>query len=478
MDISEHNVQQVNNNQIDLFEILHQIWLGRKTLLITMAIFFASGLLYIFYKSVTTIKEYESKVTLFVESPTVDSLLTVIKSTVFLSEVMKINLSRSKSEPYISVLQILDQQTRPSQGTLEALMNRINAEKGNSGILVITVIMQDQRIATQLADSILHTLTQFLMETQIKRVERNQKNLAVDTSLNFQFLREGSARNLQYLSKNISENIKFLSEGSVKDIRYLSESTSRDIQFLAEGSTKNIQFLAESFAKNIQFVNGGSEKNIQFLKEGYLKAETTYLQAQQALTDFYARNSSNMESIDSMEVKRLNSDIKLKYSVYSTLYQDLEQEKIGAKKETEQVKIEVDKQLGQAKIDAENQLEQAKIDAYKKVEQAKISSAKQLEQANLDAAKQIELTKLDGEKQLEQAKFDAEKQLEQIKLDAVKKMTSFNVVEPATTAKQVSVSGKQKVIWLMVFIGFVVGIGIIFGKKFFNKIVAVNSPEF
>ena len=225
-------------------------------------------------------------------------------------------------------------------------------------------------------------------------------------------------------------------------------------------------------------MNEGSEKNIQFLKEGYLKAETTYLQAQQALTDFYARNSSNMESIDSMEVKRLNSDIKLKYSVYSTLYQDLEQEKIGAKKETEQVKIEVDKQLGQAKIDAENQLEQAKIDAYKKVEQAKISSAKQLEQANLDAAKQIELTKLDGEKQLEQAKFDAEKQLEQIKLDAVKKMTSFNVVEPATTAKQVSVSGKQKVIWLMVFIGFVVGIGIIFGKKFFNKIVAVNSPEF
>ena len=98
----------------------------------------------------------------------------------------------------------------------------------------------------------------------------------------------------------------------------------------------------------IQFQKEGSSKSIQFLTDGYLKSESTYQQSQQALADFYKKNSMNPQLIDSIEVKRLNADIKLKYNVYSELYRQLEQAKIEANKQEEQVKLDAEKQIEQA----------------------------------------------------------------------------------------------------------------------------------
>jgi hypothetical protein len=286
-------------------------------------------------------------------------LITVTKNPLFISELLKIKLTASKPGPALTVAEVLDQQTIPPQGNLAGLTNRINATKGNEGILMITVKMQDQSTATQLADSVVQKLPQFLKETQVKKAEKNQKMLAEDSSKDIQLRTDRSSRNLQYLSK-------------------------------------------------------GSSKNIQFLTEEYLNAESIYLQSQQALADFYNRNSKNLESIDSIEVKRLNLDIKLKYNVYSALYQ-------------------------------------------------------QLELAKIDAKKQLEQVKLDAEKQLEQTRIDVAKQIEQVAIDAEKKIPIINVLEPATVATLLNEPKAKKVLLLMVFFGFIVGIGIVFGKKFWNK---------
>jgi hypothetical protein len=381
METNDQNLQRINDDEIDLAEVLRHVWAGRWILLITMAAFFAMAIIYLLYSSYSGTKEYESQVTLLVESPSPDSLISVTKNPLFISELLKIKLTASKPGPALTVAEVLDQQTIPPQGNLAGLTNRINATKGNEGILMITVKMQDQSTATQLADSVVQKLPQFLKETQVKRVEKNQKMLAEDSSKNIQLMTDRSSRNLQYLSK---------------------------------GSSKNIQLLTE-----------GSSKNIQFLTEGYLKAESIYLQSQQALADFYNRNSKNPELIDTIEVKRLNFDIKLKYNVYSALYQQLES----------------------AKIDAKNQSEQGKIDAEKQLEQAK----------------------LDAEKQLEQTRIDVAKQIEQVALDAEKKIPVINVLESATVATLLNAPKAKKVLLLMVFFGFIVGIGIVFGKKFYDK---------
>jgi len=59
----------------------------------------------------------------------------------------------------------------------------------------------------------------------------------------------------------------------------------------------------------------------------------------------------------------------------------------------------------------------------------------------------------------------------------VKKNPEINVLEPATSATQVKSSKAQKVLWLMIFIGLIVGLGIVFGKRFFVKSNFANSPK-
>jgi hypothetical protein len=381
MEQNNQNIQRLNEDEIDLADLLRQVWAGRWIILITTGVFLVMGVLYLLYNKYTGIKEYESQATLFVESPSPDSLIPVIKSPLFISEVLKIKLIGLKPGAELTVAEVLDQKTEPPQGNLAGLTDRINATKGNAGILVMAVKMQDQRTAKQLTDSVVQKLTQFLKETQVKRAAKNQELLLEDTTKSFQVMREATSRNLQYLSK---------------------------------GASKNIQYLTQ-----------GSSKNIQFLTEGYTKAESIYLQAQKALADYYTLNSKSSGMIDSLEVKRLNADIKLKYNVYSGLYQQLESAKIEAKKQAELV--------------------------------------------NIDATKQLEQAKLEAEKQFEQKRIDAAKQLEQVNLDAVKKVPVINLLEPATLATELNVPKTKKVLLLMGFFGIIVGVGIVFGKKFWEK---------
>jgi len=359
MENSEQNIQRVNEDEIDLADLLRQIWAGRWIIVITTIVFIAMAVLYLLYNNYSGVKEYESQATLFVESPSPDSMITVTKSPLFISEVLKIKLTGLKPGSAVIVAEVLDQQTNPPQGNLTGLTGRINATKGNTGIVVIAVKMQDKAIATQLADSVVQKLTQFLKATQIKRAEKNQL-------------------------------------------------------ILAEDSTKNFKLISDSFSRNIQFLSKNAAKNLQFLTESYQSAESKYLRAQQSLSDYYQQNSKNQGTIDSLEVKRLNADIKMKFNLYSTLYQQLEQAKIEAKKQFEQGKIE-------------------------------------------------------GEKRLEQTKADLTNQLDQVTLDAVKKVPVINVLEPATAATELNVPKTKKVLLLMGFFGIIVGVGIVFGKKFWEK---------
>jgi len=474
METNNQTLKQSDNSELDLAKLIIQVWAGRRIILISMALFLAIGIFYLIYPSFLGIKEYEAQATLFVESPSPDSLITVTRSPLFISEVLKIKLAGIIPGDARTVAEILDKQTIPPQGNLASLTNRIIATKGDAGIVMITVKMQDQSTATQLTDSVTKKLTQFLKETQQKRVVKNQQLLAMDTSKTFQDITEASLRNMQYQSKGAINNIKFLTEGTSKDIRYLSRETSKNIQFLNKGSEKEIEFQKEGAAKNIQFQEDISAKNIQFLSEGLIKAESIYIQSQKELDHFYKMNSSNVGAIDSIEVNRLNSDIRLKHDVYSGLYQQLQQAKIEGNKQAEMVKIDEDKQLERVKINADKQLEQAKLDSVKQLEQAKLNLDKQLEQAKLDADKQLEQTKIEADKQIQQAKADAENQMKKLEMQDVKSVPLINVLEPATLIVRMNRLKTVKVILFMFFFGLLNGVGIVFGKNFWDKNLKKN----
>jgi len=359
MENSEQNIQRVADDEIDLADLLRQGWAGRWIILITTLIFFVMAGLYLLYNNYSGIKEYESKATLLVESPSPDSLITITRSPQFISEVLKIKLNGLKPGQPMTVAEVLENQTKPPQGTIEGLTNRINAVKRNGGILVIAVKMQDQITAPLITDSVVNKLTQFLKETQLKRAEKKQELLTNDT-------------------------------------------------------LKNFQILTDSFSRNLKFLTKSSKKNLQFLTESYQNAESKYMLAQKALSDYYNRNSKTMEYIDSLEVKRLNADIKMKFNLYEKLYQ-------------------------------------------------------QLEQAKIETRKQIEQGIIDGEKRLVQTKVELTNQIEQVTFSALNKTPVISVLEPATCAILVSVTKTKKVTLLMVFFGIIVGIGIVFGKNFWEK---------
>jgi len=297
------------DDEIDLADLLRQLWAGRKIILITTFVFLAAGIGYSVYKSGRVVKEYQSQVTLFAASPSADSLLRVLSYPPFYKVVLESKLTGLQTKGKISVQEALNSQI-PPQGTLASLMNRVRATKGDANTLVISVQMQDQDVTRQLADSVVRILGQYLDNAKWTRIEKAEK-------------------------------------------------------ILKEDSVKNIALLTETTSKNLKHLSKKCSANLQFLNDAYLRAESNYIQARQVLSAYYASNSVNPELVDSLEVNRLKADIAMKYNVYSRLYQQLEQAKVSVKNQLEIAELDAARQVDQVKIDAVKQVEQLKLRAVK-----------------------------------------------------------------------------------------------------------------
>ena len=309
MESTTNPIPSSSDDEIDLAELLRQLWSGRKIIIITTIIFLVIGIGYSYYKSLQMVKEYQSQVTLFVESPSPDSLLKIFSYPPFFTEVLQLELTGLYPDESLSVEEVLENQT-PPQGTVASLMNRVTALKGDATTLIITVQMQDMNAATQLADSVVQKLTQYLNAAQKIRVEQTQ-------------------------------------------------------QILKEDSVKNIQLLLDNSSRNLKHLKQESSVNLHSLNDACIQAESNYLRARQTLSEFYALNALSLESIDSLEVNMLNADINLKHTIYCGLYQQLEQAKLSAKNQLEQARLDAAKQIDQATIDAAKKIEQLNLDAGK-----------------------------------------------------------------------------------------------------------------
>jgi len=168
-----------NDDEIDLLEIMRKLWAGRISILLTTALFVVLGGLYVIYNKFTIIPEFESRVVLYVDSPTPEFLPTLLGSTPFLTEVLKISLKDSGNTQTETVSDVLNKKTKPPQGSIAGLNGRINAIPGNAGTLEVIVKMQDPFVAKQLADSISQKISAFLINFQMQRVQKNIQYLAV-----------------------------------------------------------------------------------------------------------------------------------------------------------------------------------------------------------------------------------------------------------------------------------------------------------
>ena len=165
------------DDEIDLSEIVRQLWAGRKIILYTTALFIILAGIYIFSKKLTIVPEYESTVTLYIESSSPEVLPTIITGAPFMSEMLKVILIHPVMHKPVTVLDVL-KQFNPPQGNVAGMTGRVNAKTGKAGTLQITVMMQDSQIATQLADSIASKLSPFLINFHLLRSQKNLQYLA------------------------------------------------------------------------------------------------------------------------------------------------------------------------------------------------------------------------------------------------------------------------------------------------------------
>lgn len=169
------NKTVLKNDEIDIMDIVQQLWAGRKIIFIITTAFLILGGMYILYKKITIIPEYESRITVFVDAPSPEVLLAQITGTSFLTDVLKINLYDKGTNRNLTLEDILNKNTIPPQGNVAGLTNRVSLRSGQAGTYEIAVMMQDPGFAMQLADSVANKVTPFLSNFKTKRIQKNQE---------------------------------------------------------------------------------------------------------------------------------------------------------------------------------------------------------------------------------------------------------------------------------------------------------------
>lgn len=237
-------INSPSSEEIDLIEILHKVWDGRKTIFKWMGIFFLVGLLIV----IASPKEYKSEVKLLVETGSGSSGMSgllqqfgglaglslgtgagedaltpelypdIIKSTPFLLEIMEQKVTESKFDSTLKVSEYIQRHIRPGVGSLVMeytfglpgkimgwfkkkpetlpvvenkkqesrplklnpmqsavageLAKRIKAQAGEaSSTLNISVELQDPMVAAQLVDSVVTSLTSYIVDYRTQKAK-------------------------------------------------------------------------------------------------------------------------------------------------------------------------------------------------------------------------------------------------------------------------------------------------------------------
>ena len=201
---------------------VRQIWTGRKTILLTTALFVVLGGLYIIFKILTVIPEYESRVTLYVDSSAPEIIPALITGAPFLTEVLKIRLNNSVNNQDETGPNVLNNNTKPPQGSVSGLMGRISAKPGKAGTIELSVMLQDPAQAKQLADSVAQKLSPFLIAFQMQRVQKNLEYLEA-RYLDSESAYQASLKALSDFYDQHAANVRTMDTIAVKRLRAESD---------------------------------------------------------------------------------------------------------------------------------------------------------------------------------------------------------------------------------------------------------------
>ncbi len=338
-----HTPSLIEGGEIDLFDIIRQIWDRKRTIIITVLIFLFFGI----FVAMVSPEEYTSEVVLMPQSSSpsggASGLLRQFGGLAGISlggsssGNIGVDLypDIARSTPFF--LHMMDQpvfvSTLDTTVVLKNYMTELIDPPITDYIKQYTIGLPKLLIGlpVQIINSFKDKPKQAaapVTDTTVSEdtVVDNQASDAVKNVIKLSSQEKGAMGKL-------SQRIETL----IEDNGTLSVSvTMPDPYAAAKVAELSVEFLTNYL---IEYKTEKSKSNLTFLEEQYEQAQTKYFRTQQRLAQFRDRNSNIVSARAQTELERLENENQLTYQVYQGLAQQLEQARITVQEETPVFKV-------------------------------------------------------------------------------------------------------------------------------------------
>ena len=312
---------QINNNtslddEIDLVELLKQIWSGRKIILYSAIVGGLMGLII----ALLSPNSYSASVSIV---PQLSGETIAGGNLSGIAALAGINLgsvgASDELSPYVYPLLV---ESVPFQ--LELMQSRFNFEAIKEPISFIKYHTEIKKLSLfQIIKKYTIGLPFLILDVLKGKEDKGGGNLSQSSTI-FYFT-EKEAEVSEILEENISIEI------NEKDNFILIKSTSPEPLLSAQLAERVTGFLQKYITK-IKIAK--AQENLEFLKERIKEKEIGFKRIQKELAKFSDRNNNVVSVMSSMKQQNIQSEYSLAFGVYSELAKQIEQAEIQVKKDT------------------------------------------------------------------------------------------------------------------------------------------------
>ena len=304
------------NDEIDLIEILKQLWIRKKIIFYSIIAGGCMGLLI----AVLTPNLYSSSTSIV---PQISGETKVGGNLSGLAALAGIDFgSVGTSEELSPYLYPLLVESVPFQ--LELMHSEFNYEDSEEPV---SYFKYQTEIKTLSLLGVFKKYTIGLPFLIIEAIKGEEKMMGFDLS---------ESKNIYKFTKDEAEVSEILTENISIDINdkenfIVIKSTSPE-PLLSAQLTEKVTELLQKYITKIKIAK--AQENLVFLKERMKEKEINFKKVQQKLAKFSDRNKNVVSVISSMKQQNLQSEYSLAFGVYSELAKQIEQAEIQVKKDT------------------------------------------------------------------------------------------------------------------------------------------------
>ena len=319
--------EQNKKDEIDLFESLRKIWIGRKTIIKSMIVFFIIGIIFIIFSP----KEYKSTITLVVETNTSGSSMSGLLQQ--FGGLAGININKTEKEALVPDL--YPEVIKSTPFLLEIIGQKVVESKYDSTITVEKYLERHTR------SSFASTVIGYTIGLPGKIIGWIRGKQVSSSNPKFPILSSDSTSNLSFnpikVTKKQSELAELLAscinteQDFKKSNKFLISVEMQDPLVVAQVASYVVKNLTKYI---VEYRTKKARTDLKFVSARTTEAESKYLEAQQALAIYKDRNKNVILSSVLTEEEKLQSEYDLAFEVYSALAKQLEQTKIKVQEVT------------------------------------------------------------------------------------------------------------------------------------------------